>query len=284
MMLYLSKTSRWSLRASSMTLILSFLLQEHPTLAQEELPSSAPSAILGSSTTVSPTIDVSSSPYPNACDNITIGNFYFLSVNSIDSASEVSIFGFEDLPPDLDLYLTDNAWTGESFATDEGIMVLTTPPQGIPAGMAFGLGPSTTAYQYGQDWMNAQGVFSLSTEGDQVFLFCISAQQVVRPVAAISYNGPFQPAGLASYGTNESALPDSLALNGTLVLPHEDRWMYVGPDVLEMNALKDAIQDTATNWEGNSDGSASGGPAQTGVTTILVYSMLLASTSLLVLM
>jgi hypothetical protein len=237
----------------SLTLLLS------SARAQDELPSLAPSAAVSTSETLQPTIETNftESPYPNACDNITIGSFYFLLANSINSADEVSVFGFEDLPPNLDLYLTDNAWMGESFATNEGVLLLTTPATGIAAGSAFGFGPSTTAYRHGQDWTTAQGVFSLSTEGEQVFLFCHSAQKAARPIAAISYNGPFQPAGLPSYGTNESALPDSLSANGTIILPHEDRWEYAGPKVLEVDALKAAIQDTDANWQGSSsDGSS----------------------------
>lgn len=204
-------------------------------------------------------------------------------MNSLDSADEVSLFGFEDLPPGMDLYLTDNAWTGETFATNEGVMVMTTPSSGIPAGVAFGLGPSTSAYAHGQDWTNAQGVFSLSTEGEQVFLFCLSAARAARPIAAISYNGPFQQAGLAAYGTNESALPDSLAGgNGTIVLPHEDRWTYDGPNSLEINALKAAIQDTASNWRGTSDESAAAKSGHWMAASRCYISVLLAVTALAV--
>ncbi len=127
---------------------------------------------------------------PNDCDNITLGDFTFLLVSSSDPFDEISIFGFEDLPGNLTLYLTDNAWDGQKFRTNEGVLQLTTPPEGIPAGVAIGVGPSDTVYQYANDWQSAQGTFSLSTEGEQVFLYCLSAYQTARPIAAISYNGP----------------------------------------------------------------------------------------------
>jgi hypothetical protein len=118
-----------------------------------------------------------------------LGEFLFLLVSASDPFDEVSFFGFEDLPGNLNLYLTDNAWNGNAFESNEGVMSLTTPSEGIPAGTTIGLGPSDTAYQYGKDWVSAQGVFALSTEGEQVFLYCLNQQQKPRPIAAISYNG-----------------------------------------------------------------------------------------------
>lgn len=146
--------------------------------------------LLSSSSTCSAQEDTNTTTFQNACDNITLGEFTFLLVSSSDPFDEVSFFGFEDLPPNLDLYLTDNAWTGTAFQIDEGVMKLTTPPEGIPAATTVGLGPSDTAYQYGKDWQSVQGVFSLSTEGEQVFLYCLNSSSQPRPIAAISYNGP----------------------------------------------------------------------------------------------
>jgi hypothetical protein len=126
----------------------------------------------------------------NECDNITLGEFTFLLVSASDPFDEVSFFGFEDLPGNMNLYLTDDAWNGDSFETAEGVMQLTTPPGGIPAGTPVGLGPADATYYYGKNWTSARGVFALSTEGEQVFLYCLNGQQQPRPIAAISYNGP----------------------------------------------------------------------------------------------
>ena len=68
-------------------------------------------------TTMVPTM----APKPNDCDNINIGSIYFFFLNSVDP-DEVGLFPFEDIPGGLDLYLTDNAWTGTEFQRDEGTL------------------------------------------------------------------------------------------------------------------------------------------------------------------
>ncbi|KAG7369396.1 hypothetical protein IV203_032139 [Nitzschia inconspicua] len=229
-------------------------------------------------------MDVTATPTPsstisslNDCDNLTIGEFTFLLVSSSDPFDEISFFGFQDLPGNLNLYLTDNAWTGDSFATAEGVMMLTTPPEGIPAGITVGLGPAETVYQYGRSWQSVQGVFALSTEGEQVFLYCLDGSNQPRPIAAISYNGPFLPPNLPDYGFNTSAVPQELVdANATIVLPHEHRWQYIGPKLLEINELKAAIQDTETNWEGTSVRNNSGSTTVMSRTTMIVTSFLIS--------
>ena len=200
---------------------------------------------------------------PNDCDKLTIGNFYFTFVNSIDP-DEVAIFGFEDIPAGLELFLTDNAWNGIGFENNEGILQLTTPQGGIPAGTPFGYGPNggvdgSGAYDYGNDWTEVASPFSLSQDGEQVFLFCLSGNDEARPIAAISYNGEFSEPGLPSYGLTQSALPASLADEGTIVLPHEERWEYQSKDaVLDIEVLKADIRNT-DSWKGTSQSGAAGG-------------------------
>jgi hypothetical protein len=139
---------------------------------------------------VSPTtVDANATNDTNDCDTLVIGDFTFLLVSSSDPFDELSFFGFDSFPPSLDLYLTDNAWNGNSFQTTEGVLQLTTPPQGIPAGVTVGVGPASDVYQFGDQWNTVQGAFALSQEGDQVFLYCISSDSKPRPIAAISYHG-----------------------------------------------------------------------------------------------
>lgn len=56
---------------------------------------------------------------PNDCDTIEPVALAFFLLNSIDP-DELAIYVFEDLPGNLTLYLTDNAWDGSVFRTDEG--------------------------------------------------------------------------------------------------------------------------------------------------------------------
>jgi hypothetical protein len=92
-------------------------------------------------------------------------------------------------------------------------------------------------------------------------LYCYGSDGDAIPLAAISYNGEFQEPGRQTYGFNESALPASLLLNGTIVLPHEDNWIYDGPSgAITETELKLAFQDVENNWKGGSDRlSLSGG-------------------------
>jgi hypothetical protein len=209
-----------------------------------------------------------------------LGNLFFLLVSSSDPFDEVSFFSFDTIPGNMVLYLTDEAWNGTHFQNNEGTLKFTTPPEGIAAGVAFGMGPDTGgAYQYGSDWMIEYGVFALATEGEQVFLYCLSADQTPRPLTAISYNGPFQPPGLPEYAFNESALPDELSIyNASIVLPHEHRWYYNGPKFLETSELKAAIQDT-NNWVGTSGASRSANGITTATTSLLLGGLFWAWTS-----
>jgi hypothetical protein len=91
--------------------------------------------------------------------------------------------------------------------------------------------------------------------GEQVFLYCIGAQNQTRHLAAISYNGNFSAAGKSSYTVHESALPESLSVNGTIVLPAgKYNWIYDGPQRLEEKELKAAIRDP-DQWKGTSTAS-----------------------------
>ncbi len=60
-------------------------------------------------------------PGPNDCDGFLPGDIYFTYVKSLEP-DEVVLFPYEDIPGGLKLYLTDNAWTGSGFQTDEGTL------------------------------------------------------------------------------------------------------------------------------------------------------------------
>jgi hypothetical protein len=115
-----------------------------------------------------------------------------------------------------------------------------------------------------------EGVFSLSTSGEQIFLYCYGATGDINHLSALSYNGPFQEPGLFDYGFNESALPSSLEEDGAIILPHEVNYFYNGPQSSDSLEYKILLKDPA-NWKGStarfslSDPSA-GGPS--GATTL----------------
>jgi hypothetical protein len=176
----------------------------------------------------------------NDCDSLEIGSFYFLSVNAWPVAvtdegeyvknpgrhGDVAIFPFQDIPGNLDLYLTDRAWDEwtklfvPNNVTGEGIVMFQTPNRGIGAGIVFGTGNNTLVEEFGSSWtdvdVNGEGTttsqyFELGEDGDQAFLYCVGSDGNDRPIAAFSNNGPFlrnMNPGTNTYATSTSSAPD----------------------------------------------------------------------------
>eukprot|EP00934_Nitzschia_sp_Nitz4_P007559 Nitzschia sp. Nitz4//scaffold257_size48314//38237//39084//NITZ4_007095-RA/size48314-snap-gene-0.27-mRNA-1//-1//CDS//3329544466//7549//frame0 len=227
---------RSGILASLLTTLLSSAVMAEDSVASSSAPSSAPT------------------PGPNACDELAIGDLYFVSISSLNP-NYVSIFNFEDIPGGLDLYLTDNAWTGTYFQTNEGTLQFTTPSEGIPQFTTFGYGGDKYLTEL---WEPIEGAFALEEDGDQVFLYCFGSMGDVVPLAAISYAGPFADAGLSSYDTNESALPDSLGANASIALDLCGAWEYNGVSNVQVDVLRAAVQET-DNWKSQGGCSAATG-------------------------
>lgn len=112
----------------------------------------------------------------------------------------------------------------------------------------------------------------MNPQGEQLFLYCVGATDIV-PLAAISYNGPWQEAGLPSYGLNESALPDRLETNGTITLEHCDQWEYSGTRSANVDVLKQSMQNV-NNWKGEGcTGTGGSGAASPSRVLMIVVSM-----------
>lgn len=58
---------------------------------------------------------------PAECDAMVAGDIYFTYLRS-QQPDELVLFIFEDIPGNMKLYLTDNAWTGTDFQADEGTL------------------------------------------------------------------------------------------------------------------------------------------------------------------
>lgn len=107
-------------------------------------------------------------------------------------------------------------------------MQFTIPEDGIVAGQAFGFGSDSPFFE---NWELEEGSnFELDTEGDQVFIYCLDADNVPNFLWGYSYNGPWADSGLpdADYGTDKSALPTSIENIGNLALEHNDNCVYDG--------------------------------------------------------
>ena len=95
------------------------------------------------------------------------GDVMVVAVNSINP-DMIAIVALNDLPGNLNLYMTDNAWTGSEFLTNEGTHMLTLPSSGVLAGTVFGYGDNL---RFGDEWQSVSGTFALAVKGDTVILF-----------------------------------------------------------------------------------------------------------------
>lgn len=136
--------------------------------------------------------------------------------------------------------------------------------------------------EYADQWVAVEGAFALSEEGEQVFLYCFGGNGNIVPLAALSYNGPFDNStDKTSFAFDESALPERLATNGTIVLEHCDTWEYTGTQSAEVEELRAAMQNT-DNWSSTGKcGDSSGFIPSVGGTCWMVTFVLLVSNLLL---
>jgi hypothetical protein len=121
---------------------------------------------------------------------------------------------------------------------------------GLAGGTVFGYGEGVP---FGNDWQVEDGSFSLSTDGEKLFLYCEKASGEPRHLMALSYNGPYQPSGRLFYGFGESSLPEELEDIGAIVLPHFNNYVYEGPTQANNDILKAAVVNP-DNWTGKDDG------------------------------
>ncbi len=105
------------------------------------------------------------------------------------------------------------------------------------AGTSFGFGDTASAYKdYWSEYTPGGLLFDIGTAGDNLFLYCLNADNEPHIITAFTNVGVWLDGDLgeATYGTNSSALPDALADAGSLALPHYDNCIYAGP--LRLNA------------------------------------------------
>lgn len=217
----------------------------------------------------------------NACAELQAGDI-FIYVVEADDPDGVGFMALEDLPAGLELYMTDNPWTGTGFAAVEGTVKLTIPSAGIKSGERFGFG-----FDFGaeQKWLRESGTFNIGIMGDSVFLYCYLGDSTVNHLVAYSNNNAWAPAGLpvGDYGSEKSALPDELREVGSVILPHLDNYRYEGPGAGEKIDLQNFMMDP-NNWSGNDEGlgdqGGSGGAIVGRFTALATLAVLALATSL----
>mmetsp|Transcript_11392 Transcript_11392/g.27159 ORF Transcript_11392/g.27159 Transcript_11392/m.27159 type:complete len:700 (-) Transcript_11392:1636-3735(-) len=247
-------------------------------------PSSPPDCTATSPTsstgdTCPPTNDSNAATTEDEREVLRPGDIMIVGVYS-DEPDMVALVTLVDLPPGLQLHMTDNAWTGAGTGTstgtsgsggglrsNEGIVRFTVPDPGIGAGTVFGFGPDL---KYGSEWDQVQDSFALSAKGDTVLIYYygdgggdndideqqLTSKNVPRFVSALSFSGQWLESGLdeSSYGTQSSALPSVLLSEGegtaVITLNHQDNYIYSGPTTGTRDQLQRNIQNSV-NWMGS---------------------------------
>jgi hypothetical protein len=124
----------------------------------------------------------------------------------------------------------------------------TIPKTGIAAGEAFGLGGESPHNEHWEMLTDqGGGMFDLSVQGDQLFIYCLDADDIPNILWGFNYNGPWSEAGLEDYGNDKSALPTELENLGSNSLPHADNCVYSGALMGRKAELQVLFMDSA-NW------------------------------------
>jgi hypothetical protein len=135
------------------------------------------------------------------------------------------------------------------FFISFSITQFTIPDTGIKAGEAFGLGGESP---HNEHWKmlteEGGGLFDLSVQGDQLFIYCLDADDIPNILWGFNYNGPWSEAGLEDYGNDKSALPTELDNLGSNSLPHADNCVYSG-ELMGRKAELQVLFMDAANWK-----------------------------------
>ena len=185
---------------------------------------------------------------PSVSPPLVPGDVMVVGMNSNDP-DMVALVALRSLPGELSIYMTDNAWTGTKFRSNEGTLKLTFDASGLASGTVFGYGPGLL---HGDDWVSVGGRFAIAEAGDTIILYTKDDNEQIRHLSAFSNVGGWNEAGLAEieYRTDESALPVSLTSVGAISLPHQDNYAYIGPVQGDMGDIQHALQDQ-DNWNGS---------------------------------
>lgn len=194
------------------------------------------------SPTVSPTISLAPTTTPADCD-LMPGDLAIVSFNS-DAPDTFTTVALVPIAPGTQLFFTDRPWSGSEFVTSSEGVLLFSATDLIPAGSQF---------YYPNDeevlgiWSKVSGSFNLATSGDQILIYCGTAESP-NFLYALSNNGWLEDGEVVSSTT--SALPDGLvAANATVLLSPVDNQYYNGSGIGTRTSLLDSIAQAA-NWNG----------------------------------
>jgi len=160
--------------------------------------------------------------------------------DSIPSPKAFAFVALTAIPEGTIISFTDNGWyAAGSFRLGEGVVTYTTPPGGLSAGSVVTMA-------------GADGTFSLSTSGDQIFAFegTIDGSGDFTGVLLYGFqnNGTDWDADATS--TNTSALPAALTDANVAMMTELDNFAYTGSTAGTQAELLTAINNPS-NWTGD---------------------------------
>lgn len=191
----------------------------------------------------------SSSPPEGPCE-MQPGDLALVAADYVISQDYFALVALVDIPPGTTLYVTDNAWTGSNFKSNEGTLKMTVTKEGISSG---------TVIQYPDDslWQRESGSFALSQKGDTILLYCKSQSNDMVPLYGFSsaVGGWATPSDDESaFSTQTSALPSKLTKLYSVELNHMDVYQYDGITEGSRLDLLRSISNTS-NWKGGDESS-----------------------------
>ena len=128
----------------------------------------------------------------------------------------------------------------------------TVPDEGISKGAIFGYTNQDSSVS---DWERVSGTFALAAAGDTVIVYCVKDDETtIHHLGALSFSNEWSAAGLSSYSTSTSALPDGL-VGMAPALPHFDNYEYHGITIGDKKVLQTAMVDSE-NWVGSNSEQA----------------------------
>jgi len=183
------------------------------------------------------------------CKGLKPGSLMFIAFNS-QNPDQFLFYAVDEIPAGATIFVTDNAWTGTKFRSNEGVLKIGVHNQNIPAGTIFGYGTPR-----GEAWVHFQsggGSFALATAGDTLITYCLSSDGRPLHLNALSFDGGWLPpsSNENSFGTKGSALPGTLPHNCAVSLPHRDNYEFVG----NINGNRNNMLSSLTapmNWNGS---------------------------------
>jgi endonuclease I len=173
------------------------------------------------------------------------GEVMIIAIQS-DNPDLVALVALADISAGTTIVITDNAWTGTSFLSNEGTIKLTLP-NSIAAGTVFGYGEGML---FGNAWADSGGSLSLTASGEQILVYTYAGDEILH-LSGLSFNGDWDVG--STFSTESSALPNSIQ-DFAITLSHFDNYKYVGPVEGSRSDLQVSIR-LSSNWQGSNTGT-----------------------------